>query len=217
MRSTSRSICVTRSMVPFFSTWRWSMPAICMAPALMTAWTAVARKSGAIGSATGRQLLHHAHFHAPFGGALQPHVVHEAAHEEDAAAAGLEHVLGRERIGDFERLEPLPLVGDLDHELGRRLDRREGELDRDEFAAVLAVAVLDCVDDRFADGDADPVDRVLVEGGHLPHAIAEDLDEIHHVEQARNLQPDQAAAHRHWRARIIQYSRPMSPTTGSAP
>ena len=29
-----------------------------------------------------------------------------------------------------------------------------------------------------------------------------------------NLQPYQAAAHRHWRARIIQYSRPMSSTTG---
>ena len=79
---------------------------------------------------------------------------------------------------------------------------------------MLAVAVLDGVDDRLADGDADPVDRVFVEGGQLPHAIAEDLDEVHHVEEAGNLQPYEAAAHRHWRARIIQYSRLMSPTTG---
>src|SRR5258708_27217012 len=203
MRSTSRSICVTRSMAPFFSMWRSPMPAICMAPALMPAWTAVARKSGETGSATGRQLLHHAHFHAASGGALQPHVVHETAHEEDAASAGFEHVLGRERIGDLGGLEPLPLIGDLDHELGRRLDRGEREFDRDVLAAILAVAVLDRVDDRLADGDADPVDRILVEGGQLPHAIAENLHEVYHVEEARDLQPDQAATHRHWRARII--------------
>ena len=48
------------------------------------------------------------------------------------------------------------------------------------------------------------------------HAIAEDLDQIHHVEEARNLQPYEAAAHRHWRARIIQYGRSMTPTTGFA-
>src|SRR5688572_32410005 len=141
MRSTSRSICVTRSIAPFFSTSRWWMPESCMAPALMTAWTAVARKSGEMTSATGRQLLHHAHFHAPLGGTLQLDVVHEAPHEEDAAPAGFEHVLGRERVGDLLRLEPFALVGDLDHQLGRGLGRREGELDGDEFAAVLTVAV----------------------------------------------------------------------------
>src|SRR5258708_19810952 len=127
MRSTSRSICVTRSMAPFFSTWRWSMPAICMALALMTAWMAVARKSGEIGSATCRQFLHHADFHAPLGGAVQLHVVHETAHEEDAASAGFEHVLGRERVGNLRRLEPRALIGDPDHELRLRLHRREPE------------------------------------------------------------------------------------------
>src|SRR5229473_1497674 len=197
MRSTSRSICVTRSMAPFFSTWRWSMPAICMAPALMTAWMAVARKSGEIGSATCHQFLHHADFHAPLGGAVQLYVVHKTAHEEDAASAGFEHVLGRERVGNLRRLEPRALIGDLDHELRRRLHRGERELDGDDFAAILAVAVFDRVDDGFPYRDADPVDRVLVEGGQLPHAIAENLHKVHHVEEARNLQPDQAAARRH--------------------
>src|SRR6185436_14680006 len=92
MRSTSRSIWVTRSIAPFFSIWRWSLPAICIAPALITAWMAVARKIGGNDSATG-QLLHHADFHAPVRRALQLHDVHEAAHEEDAASAGLEDVL----------------------------------------------------------------------------------------------------------------------------
>src|SRR5258706_2286089 len=101
MRSTSPSMWVTRSMAPFFSTRRWSMPASCMAPAFITAWTAVARNSGGCCSATGAQLLHHPHFHAPVGRAAQLHVVHEAAHEEDAASAGLEHILGRQPICHF--------------------------------------------------------------------------------------------------------------------
>src|SRR5438105_1083816 len=205
MRSTSLSICVTRSIAPFFSMWRWSMPASCIAPALIAAWTAVARNRGEIASATGRQLLHHAHFHASLRGTLQLDIVHEAPHEEDAAPAGFEHVLGRERIGHVLRPEPFALVGDLDHELGRRVDWREGEFDGDELTAIFAVAMLDGVDDGLADRDADPVDRVLVKGGQLGHSIAEDLYEVHHVEQAGNLQPNQAAARCHWRARIIQY------------
>ena len=74
---------------------------------------------------------------------------------------------------------------------------RERELDGHELAVVLAVAVLDGVDDRFADGDADPVDRVLVEAGELPDAIAHDLDEVQHVEVTVDLQPDGAAACQH--------------------
>ena len=93
--------------------------------------------------------------------------------------------------------KPSPWSRDADDELGRRVGGGEGELDGDELVGMFAVAVLDGVDDRLADGDADPVDRILVEGGHLPHAIAEDLHEIHHVEEARDLQPDEAAARHH--------------------
>src|SRR5579872_2872658 len=202
--STSRSICVTRSIAPFFSIWRWSTPADCIAPARMTAWTAVARKIGGTGSATGAQFLHHADFHAAPGRALQPDFVHEVAHEEDAAAARLEDVLGRERIGDFLGLEAVAAIRDADDELGRLLDGREAEFDHHRFGGVFLVAMLDRVDDRFPYRHADPVHRVLVEPGHVPHPIAQDLYEVHHVEQARDLQPDEAAAHRHWRARIIQ-------------
>src|SRR5262245_29863333 len=167
-------------------------------------------------SVTGRQLLHHADFHAPFGSAIQLHVGHEAAHEEDAASAGLEDVLGLEGIGDLIRIESVPFVPHPNDELGGRVERREGELDGHALTGMLTVAVLDGVDDRLADGDADPMNRILVERRHLSHAIAEDLHEVYHVEETRDLQPDQAAAHRHWRARIIQYGCPMSPLTGSA-
>src|SRR5262249_23045588 len=148
--STSRSICVTRSIVPFFSMWRWSMPASCIAPALMTAWTAVARKIDGTWSATGRQFLHHAHLHAASGRALQLDVVQEVAHEEDAAPARLEHVFGRERIGDRLGLEALAAIGDADDELGRAVDGSEAELDGHRLRGVFLVAVLDRVDDRLA-------------------------------------------------------------------
>src|SRR3954465_7503099 len=117
------------------------MPASCIAPALMTAWTAVARKIGGCASATGRQLLHHADFHAPFGSAIQLHVVHEAAHEEDAASAGLEDVFGSEGIGDGGRLEAFPFVLDADDQRGGRVGRIERELDGDELLGAFAVAM----------------------------------------------------------------------------
>src|SRR5205823_178305 len=47
---------------------------------------------------------------------------------------------------------------------------------------MLAVAVFDRVDDGFADRHADPMHAVFVEGGHLPHSITEDLDNVQHVD-----------------------------------
>src|ERR671912_1424838 len=88
------------------------MPASCMAPALITAWIAVARNPGGIVSATGGQFLHHADLHATGRRAIQLHVVHEAAHEEDAASARLQNIFRRERVRHFLRPEPLPLIRD---------------------------------------------------------------------------------------------------------
>src|SRR3954467_11418018 len=105
------------------------MPASCIAPARVTACTAVARNLGEMSSGT--ELLHHADFHAAAGRPRELHVVHEAAHEEDAAAARFQDVLGGERVGDVPRVEPFTLVGDADDELGGALDRCEGEFDGD--------------------------------------------------------------------------------------
>src|SRR3954447_23984557 len=98
-RSIALSMLVTRSMVPFLSTWRSAEPkcSICTRPACMATSIVVARKTGGIDSGTGvSQLFDHTDFHPAVGGAPQSHVVHEAAHEEDAAAARLEEVLGRQ-------------------------------------------------------------------------------------------------------------------------
>ncbi len=44
--------------------------------------------------------------------------------------------------------------------------------------------MLDGVDDRLAHGDADPVQLIFVEAGHLADVIGDDLHEIEHVEGA---------------------------------
>ena len=62
---------------------------------------------------------------------------------------------------------------------------------------MLPVAVLDGVDHRLADRDADPVDAVLVEAGDLADVVADDLDEVQHLEVAVDLNPDRAAACQH--------------------
>src|SRR5262245_9656890 len=107
-------------MALFLST-RMSRPrlAICRSPACRTASMAVARNSGGRGSATSGQLLDHAHFHTPFRRAPERHVVHEAAHEEDAAAARLEQVLRRQRIGDLLGVEAFTLVQNPNDQLPR--------------------------------------------------------------------------------------------------
>ena len=77
------------------------------------------------------------------------------------------------------------------------VDRGERELDGHQLAGILAVAVLDGVDDRLAHSDADPVDGVLVQAGQLADAVADDLHEVHHVEVAVDLHADGAAAGQH--------------------
>ena len=80
------------------------------------------------------------------------------------------------------------LVSEMeDDELARIGHRREREFDRDQLGVVLAVAVLDGVDDRLADGDANPVDRILFELRQLADAVADDLDEFDHLVLAVDL------------------------------
>src|SRR5262245_4360128 len=173
-RSIAMSISVTRSIVPFFSTrMSWPKRAICASPARVTASIAVVRKTGSGASDTSRrrgELLHHAHFHPAFAAAVQGDVVHEAAHEEDAAAARLEQILRRERIGDHLRIESFALIEHAHDQLERRRLRGERELDGHELRGMLAVAVFDRVDDGLANGDANPVHRVFVEAGDLSEA-----------------------------------------------
>src|SRR3954468_11078692 len=142
-RSTSRSISVTRSIAPFLST-RMAPPkcAIWICPARMTDSIAVARNTGGTASGTIHQFLDHPHFHAAVDRAAQHDIVHEAAHEEDAAAAGLEHVLRCEWIGHLLRIESFTLVEHAHDELARIRQWFERELHGHQFSRVFAIPVL---------------------------------------------------------------------------
>ena len=76
-------------------------------------------------------------------------------------------------------------------------DRRERELDGDELVVVLAVAVLDGVDDRFADRDADPMRGVFIERGECRQPVADQLDEIQQLVITGDLQANRPAARQH--------------------
>src|SRR3982751_3597489 len=121
-RSMATSMLVTRSIVPFFSTWRSGAPkcSSCTRPACIATSIAVARNTGGIDSGTGGgQLLDHPDFHSAVRRLPERHVIHEAAHEEDAATARLEEVLGGQGVGDFLGLEAFALVHDSDDQLAR--------------------------------------------------------------------------------------------------
>src|SRR5439155_6006915 len=176
--------------------------ASCMSPARTTASTAVVRKrADSAGDNVSRapagpwvssrlDALGHADFHPAFRRALQLDVVHEVADQEDAAAARLEEVLGRQRIGDRLRLEAFALIADANHQLRAGRGRRRLEIDEDVLARVVAVAVLDGVDDRLADRNADPVRRILVEADAARDVIAHNLHEVEHLERTGEFEPD---------------------------
>ena len=111
-----------------------------------------------------RAALDHPDFHAALGRAAKLHVVHEAADQEYAAAARLQQILRRQRIGHAcPDRSPRP---DRARGWSVRTLRRAfaaGKLDEDVLARVVAVAVLDRVDDALADRDADVVLGVIVQ------------------------------------------------------
>src|SRR4051794_1939657 len=117
IRSMATSTSVTRSIAPFLSTLN-SLPKcdIITSPARVTASTAVVRsgESGMSlrvdGAACRLRALDHADLHPTPRRALQLHVVHEAADEEDAAAARLQQVLRRQRIRERLRVEARALI-----------------------------------------------------------------------------------------------------------
>ena len=95
---------------------------------------------------------------------------------------------GRQRVGHFFRLEAFALVADADRQAAGVGIGRRRELDVDHLREVAAVAVLDGVDHRLANGDADPVHRVFVEPDAATQMVADQLDEIEHVERAAEFQ-----------------------------
>ncbi len=143
---------------------------------------------------SGRGALHHHHLHPAFRRALQVHFVHEAANQEDAAAAAFQEILRRQRVGHRCGVEPGAFVAhaDVRRPAGYGLERRE--LDVHPLASVVPVAVFDGVDDRLAHGDVDPVPGLLVEAGQASDVVADDLHQVEHLEGAVEIQANGLAA-----------------------
>src|SRR5262245_16055611 len=142
--------------------------------------------------------LHHPHFHTALRSTVQIDFVHEIADEENPAAAALQQVLWRERVGNRVGIESLPLVAHANDHF-RHAVQGGRELHENALGHVVLVPVLDGVDDTFPDGDADPVDRIFVEADVAADMAADDFDEIDHVKCAGKLEPDaQGMLRNHW-------------------
>ena len=158
-----------------------------MSPARRTASTAVARKRG---SRHGRlKPLHHAHFHAAPGRPLDPDVVHEAAHEEDAASARLQEVLGRERIGQRVGVEPVAVVPDADR--AARSVPSPGVMVKSTSTSFVGSWRLPCLMALMTDSRTATPTQCWASSSSpsmRPSWSHQRLDEIDHLEQARELE-----------------------------
>ena len=97
---------------------------------------------------------------------------------------------GASGSGSSSGSNPSAVVPHADEQFFRDPRRPHREVDLDRFRRVVAVAVLDRVDDRLADRDLDPVPGVLVELQHAAKLIDHRLDEIDHLEETRKVDVD---------------------------
>ena len=111
---------------------------------------------------------------------MERQVIHEAPHEENAPPARLEQVFLGKRVDYLAWVKFLPLVYHSNHELSRL----KSEFDNNALLFVLAIAVLDGVDNRLVHPHAHPVRRILVKVPDPAYVVAQDLRDIQHVEVA---------------------------------
>ena len=84
----------------------------------------------------------------------------------------------------------MTLVAHANRQLGGIVAQGGFELHEDVLGGVALVAMLDRIDDAFADGHADPVDGIVVEADTAAQVVVHHLHEVEHLEGAGELQPD---------------------------
>ena len=103
-------------------------------------------------------LANFAHRQAVAGG-MDRHFGHVVFHQEESAAAGTFEVFVSERVGNVARIVAGAFVGDADVEaVGANM-----KADMDAFCLVHLVAMLDGVDNRFFQGQANAENFLIVE------------------------------------------------------
>src|ERR1035438_10257630 len=122
-------------------------------------------------------------------------VVHEAPNEKNPAAARLENVFWGKRVRDFGGVEAFALIAHRNLQPGRAFVENLLELNENALGSIVVISVLDRVDHRFADRDAHPMHRLVVEADLPRDMIADNLHEVEHVEGARELETNSRERH----------------------
>src|SRR5690349_2775456 len=128
----------------------------------------------------GGKLFGHDDFGAAGPAADDVEFVHEGAHQKNSAARGTQQILLGERIGDVAEPEAGTFVENVDnHFVAGQID---GEMNL--FFGALLVAVVEGIDDAFADGHADAIAIVFAETGGFRDTETHFLGEIHALDLA---------------------------------
>src|SRR5262249_34129014 len=138
--------------------------------------------------------LHHADLHPSRFRALERHFVHEGAHQEDAAPVGLQKIFWCQGIGDCHRVETAAFVAHQDGDAWSPAVLERGEFDVHSLLDVVAVAVFDRVDDRFAHGHRDPVHGIVIKADGSRDVLTYHLHEVEHPKRAVEVDTDGVAA-----------------------
>lgn len=123
----------------------------------------------------------HHQFGSTTAGAENSELVHERAHQEDAASGRFQEVLFGKGIGDVGEVKTAALVEDVYNHLIGREDKREAYL----LLGPLAIAVTDCIDDALSHCQANFLAVILAEPAGLSGAQTELLGAVDALELAR--------------------------------
>src|SRR6266852_4963433 len=124
------------------------------------------------------QFLGHNNFRAAIAAGHDGELIHESAHEEDAAAGSAQKIFFGEGIGDAPEIKAFAFIENVnDHFVGSEIER-----EINFFVGALLIAVMESVDDPFADRHANAVAVVFAETRGFGHAQTHFLGEVDTVD-----------------------------------
>src|SRR5713226_7614192 len=132
----------------------------------------------ASGVAVAGEFFGHNNFRAAVAAGHDVEFIHEGAHEKDAAAGSAQKIFFGEGIGHIAEVKALAFIENVnDHFVGSEI---EGEINF--FVGALLIAVMESVDDPFADGHANAVAVVFAETRGFGYAQTHFLGEVDAVD-----------------------------------
>ena len=120
------------------------------------------------------QALGHDDFRAAGAGGNDVKFVHESAHEKNAAARSAQKIFFGERIGNVGEFEACAFVRDVDDHLFR--SEIDGEVNF--LFGLFFIAVMESVDDAFANAHADAIALVFAKAGSFGESEAHFLGQV---------------------------------------